>query len=108
MINVGPVDAFQANQVLKIIRDSTVASNFFYWLKDQPGFKHDEHSYTTMIGILGKARQFVAARRLLLEMVGDGVHPNVVTFNHLIHGYDCAIYLDEAMKNFHKMQKRRL
>lgn len=105
LINVGPFDAFQANQVLKIIRDSTVAGKFFYWLKDQPGFKHDEHSYTTMIGILGKARQFVAARRLLVEMVGDGVHPNVVTYNRLIHGYGCANYLDEAMKIFHKMQK---
>ncbi|XP_068643613.1 pentatricopeptide repeat-containing protein At1g18900-like [Aristolochia californica] len=99
------VNAYQANQVLKMLKDHSVALGFFYWLKRQPGFKHDGHSYTTMIGILGKARQFGAVKRLLDEMVRDGCQPNVVTYNRVIHGYGSANYIDEAMNVFYEMQE---
>ncbi|KAL5982497.1 hypothetical protein ACLOJK_016570 [Asimina triloba] len=99
------LDAYQANQVLKLLEDHLVAISFFYWLKRQDGFKHDEHSYTTMIGILGRARQFGAMRRLLDEMIRDGCRPNVVTYNRLIHSYGRANYLDEAINVFYHMQK---
>ncbi|KAF9623851.1 hypothetical protein IFM89_005436 [Coptis chinensis] len=96
---------YHGNQVLKRLQDHTVARGFFYWLKRQPGFKHDEHSYTTMVGILGRARQFNAINRLLDEMVEDGSVPNVVTYNRLIHSYGRANYLDEAINVFYQMQE---
>ncbi|OMO50729.1 hypothetical protein COLO4_37914 [Corchorus olitorius] len=99
------MDAYQANQVLKQIQDHTVALAFFYWLKQQAGFKHDGHTYTTMVGILGRARQFEAINRLLDQMVKDGCQPNVVTYNRLIHSYGRANYLHEAINVFNQMQE---
>lgn len=99
------LDPFQANQVLKLINDHTVAFGFFNWLKQQPGFKHDNHTYTTMVGILGRARQFGAIGELLEEMVRSGCEPNVVTYNRLIHGYGLANYIDKAVNVFYQMQE---
>lgn len=99
------LDAFQANQVLKLLRDHSMAFRFFKWLKRQAGFKHDEHTYTTMIGILGQAKQFDSMERLLKEMTSDGCQPTVVTFNRLIHAYGRANYISDAVKVFHKMQE---
>lgn len=99
------IDAFQANQVLKLLHDHTIALGFFQWLKRQPGFKHDGHSYTTMIGILGQARQFGTMRKLLDEMNSVHCKPTVVTYNRIIHAYGRANYLREAVKVFEEMQK---
>lgn len=100
-----PMDAYQANQVLKQLQDHNVALGFFYWLKRQPGFKHDGHTYTTMVGILGRAKQFVTIHKLLDQMIRDGCYPNVVTYNRLIHSYGRANYLNEAVDVFNQMQK---
>ncbi|XP_006367706.1 pentatricopeptide repeat-containing protein At1g74750-like [Solanum tuberosum] len=102
------LDPYQANQVLKQIHDHAVALGFFYWLKQQPGFKHDGHTYTTMVGILGRARQFGAINKLLEQMVKDGCQPNVVTYNRLIHSYGRANYLREALHVFSQMQEARV
>ncbi|KAK9119460.1 hypothetical protein Scep_017553 [Stephania cephalantha] len=96
---------YQANQILKQLQDHSVAHGFFHWVKRQPGFKHDEYTYTTMIGILGRARQFNAMNKLLDEMVRDGCPPNVVTYNRLIYSYGSANYLNKAMNVFRKMQE---
>ncbi|PON86061.1 Smr domain containing protein [Trema orientale] len=99
------IDAYQANQILKQLQDHTVALGFFYWLKRKAGFKHDGHTYTTMVGILGRARQFGAINKLLHEMVREGCQPNVVTYNRLIHSYGRANYLQEAVKVFNQMEE---
>ncbi|KAJ0049271.1 hypothetical protein Pint_15293 [Pistacia integerrima] len=98
------IDAYQANQVLKQLQDHSVALGFFNWLKQRPGFKHDEHTYTTMVGILGRSRQFGAINKLLDQMVRDGCRPNVVTYNRLIHSYGRANYLNKAIEVFNQMQ----
>lgn len=104
--NVGlRVDAYQANQVLKQMDNYTNALGFFYWLKRQPGFKHDGHTYTTMVGNLGRAKQFGEINKLLDEMVREGCQPNTVTYNRLIHSYGRANYLREAMNVFNQMQE---
>ncbi|KAL6622332.1 hypothetical protein ACP70R_032211 [Stipagrostis hirtigluma subsp. patula] len=99
------IDAFQANQVLKMLHDHNIALGFFQWLKRQPGFKHDGHTYTTMIGILGQARQFGTMRKLLDEMSRAHCKPTVVTYNRIIHAYGRANYLREAVKVFEEMQE---
>ncbi|KAJ4883784.1 Pentatricopeptide repeat-containing protein [Raphanus sativus] len=99
------MDAYQANQVLKQMDNYANALGFFYWLKTQPGFKHDGHTYTTMVGNLGRAKQFGEINELLNEMVRDGCQPNTVTYNRLIHSYGRANYLEEAMDVFTQMQE---
>ncbi|VFQ86619.1 unnamed protein product [Cuscuta campestris] len=100
-----PLDAYQANQVLKRLQNHALALNYFYWLKCQPGFKHDEHTYTTMVGILGRAKQFGAINRLISQMVAEGCQPNVVTYNRIIHSYGRANYLNESLRVFNRMQE---
>lgn len=99
------IDAYQGNQILKQLEDHSVALSFFYWLKRQPNFWHDGHTYTTMVGILGRAREFGAINKLLEQMVKDGCKPNVVTYNRLIHSYGRANYLKEALNVFNQMQE---
>ncbi|CAN7035074.1 unnamed protein product [Brassica rapa subsp. trilocularis] len=95
----------QANQVLMQMNDYGKALGFFYWLKRQPDFKHDDYTYTTMLGSLGRAKQFGAINKLLNEMVREGCQPTTVTYNRLIHSYGRANYLKEAMNVFNQMQK---
>ncbi|XP_057848946.2 pentatricopeptide repeat-containing protein At1g18900 [Cryptomeria japonica] len=99
------LNVYQVNQVLKQQQEPGLALNFFNWAKGQAGFKHDEHSYTTMIGILGRARRFDVINTLLDEMQKEGCEPTVVTYNRLIHCYGRANYLGEALDIFHKMQE---
>lgn len=99
------LDVYQVNQILKLQKNPGLALNFFYWTKRQTGFKHDGHSYTTMIGILGCARQFGAVKKLLVEMRKDGCEPNVVTYNRLIHCYGRANYIRDAVNIFFEMQE---
>ncbi|XP_059639886.1 pentatricopeptide repeat-containing protein At1g18900-like [Cornus florida] len=99
------MDAYQANQILKQVQDHSVALAFFYWLKRQTGFRHDGHTYTTMVGILGRAKQFGAVNKLLEQMIRDGCQPNVVTYNRIIHSYGRANYLNAAVNVFNQMQE---
>eukprot|EP00252_Welwitschia_mirabilis_P014256 TRINITY_DN31360_c0_g1_i1.p1 TRINITY_DN31360_c0_g1~~TRINITY_DN31360_c0_g1_i1.p1 ORF type:complete len:928 (-),score=158.91 TRINITY_DN31360_c0_g1_i1:123-2906(-) len=99
-----PLNVYQVNQILKLQQNPFVALNFFNWSKKQEGFKHDEHSYTTMIGILGNARRFDIIDSILDEMERNGCKPTVVTYNRLIHCYGRANYLTKALDVFHEMQ----
>ncbi|KAJ6688060.1 hypothetical protein OIU74_016708 [Salix koriyanagi] len=105
------MDAYQANQVLKQLQDHTVALGFFYWLKQLPGFKHDGYTYTTMVGILGRAKQFVAVNKLLDQMLKYsikcrrlGVNLTEVTYCTLIDIHAKAGFLDFAMEMYQRMQ----
>lgn len=99
------LSAFHINEVLKHQKESGLALKFFDWAKGQEGYKHDVCTYTTMIGILGRARNFEVCTRLLQEMRREGCEPCVVTYNRLIHAYGRANYLGEAMRIFHQMQE---
>ncbi|XP_024381052.1 uncharacterized protein [Physcomitrium patens] len=99
------LSAFHINEVLKHQKESGLALKFFDWAKEQEGYKHDVCTYTTMIGIMGRARNFEACSRLLQEMRREGCEPCVVTYNRLIHAYGRANFLGEAMRIFYQMQE---
>lgn len=99
------LSAFHINEVLKHQKESGLALKFFDWARGQEGYKHDVCTYTTMIGILGRARNFEACTGLLQEMRREGCEPCVVTYNRLIHAYGRANYLGEAMRIFYQMQE---
>ncbi|OAE31804.1 hypothetical protein AXG93_1838s1140 [Marchantia polymorpha subsp. ruderalis] len=96
--------AYHVNEVLKHQREPDLAWEFFKWAEGQRGYKHDVLTYTTMIGILGRVKNFVACNRLLDKMRKEGCQPSVVTYNRLIFFYGRANYLGEALKIFHQMQ----
>ncbi|CAM6096488.1 unnamed protein product [Calypogeia fissa] len=99
------LSAFHINEVLKHQREPGLAWEFFNWAKRQNGYKHDVRTYTTMIGILGRVRNFDACDRLMNDMRREGCEPSVVTFNRLIHSYGRANYLGEALNLFQHMQE---
>ncbi|KAH7442674.1 hypothetical protein KP509_03G098600 [Ceratopteris richardii] len=99
-----PLTPYHVNEVLKRQKDSELALDFFHWSRRQEGYKHDVHTFTTMLGILGKARKFDAVVRLLEEMSREGCKPSVVTFNRLIHSYGRARQMSEALQIFHHMK----
>lgn len=99
------LSTYHINEVLKHQKEAGLAKKFFDWAKGQDGYRHDVCTYTTMIGILGRARNFEACTRLLEEMRGEGCEPCVVTYNRLIHAYGRANYLGEAVRIFHQMQE---
>eukprot|EP00249_Psilotum_nudum_P021523 c28140_g1_i1 orf=530-2332(+) len=99
------LSAYHINEVLKHQVEVGLALKFFDWAKRQTGFKHDSHTYTTMVGILGRARRFEALSVLLDDMRRDGCSPNVVTFNRLIHCYGRANFMGEALRLFYHMQE---
>ncbi|KAI3985494.1 hypothetical protein MKX01_033808 [Papaver californicum] len=77
----------------------------FQLVEKSSWIKHDGHTYTTMVGILGNARKFTYINRLLDEISRYGCLPNVVTYNRLIHSYGRANYLNEALNVFNQMQE---
>lgn len=101
----GKLSPYHINEILKQQQEVGLALNFFDWAKKQDGFRHDVHTYTTMVGILGRARKFDALTRLMEDMVRDGCEPSVVTFNRLIHCYGRANRMGEALQIFHHMQQ---
>ncbi|MCO5568193.1 hypothetical protein L7F22_021889 [Adiantum nelumboides] len=100
-----PLTPYHVNEVLKRQKDVGLALEFFNWAKRQEGYRHDVHTFTTMLAILGRARKFDIVARLLEEMVRDGCKPSVVTFNRLIHCYGTAKQMSEALQIFHHMQR---
>ncbi|XP_024545756.1 pentatricopeptide repeat-containing protein At1g18900 [Selaginella moellendorffii] len=98
------LNAYQVNEILKQQKEAGVAYNFFIWARKQAGFKHDVHTYTTILGILGRAKSFDVLNNLLDEMIREGCEPNVVTYNRLIHCYGRANDLDSSLKLFNVMQ----
>eukprot|EP00250_Pteridium_aquilinum_P019298 c24382_g1_i2 orf=303-3173(+) len=100
-----PLTPYHVNEILKRQQEVGLASEFFQWAKKQEGFRHDVHTFTTMLGILGRARKFDAIENLLEDMVKDGCKPSVVTFNRLIHCYGRAKQMAEALQIFHHMKR---
>lgn len=100
-----PLTPYHVNEVLKRQKEVGLALEFFHWAKRQEGYRHDVHTFTTMLGILGRARKFDAVARLLEDMVRDGCKPSVVTFNRLIHCYGRARQMSEALQIFHHMKR---
>lgn len=96
---------YHINEILKQQQDVGLALGFFDWAKKQDGFKHDVHTYTTMVGILGRVRRFDAISNLLEDMAREGCEPSIVTFNRLIHCYGRANQMAEALQIFHHMQQ---
>ncbi|KAJ6676784.1 TETRATRICOPEPTIDE REPEAT (TPR)-LIKE SUPERFAMILY PROTEIN-RELATED [Salix viminalis] len=93
------------SQILRQLRWGPSAEEALKKILILPGFKHDGYTYTTMVGILGRAKQFVTVNKLLDQMVRDGCQPTVVTYNRLIHSYGRANYLNDAVEVFNQMQK---
>ncbi|KAA8540912.1 hypothetical protein F0562_024950 [Nyssa sinensis] len=93
------MNAYQANQILKQLQDHSVALGFFYWLKRQSGFKHDGHTYTTMLASLAMPGNL---------MQEAGCERDRVTYCTLMDIHAKSGYLDFAMEMYQRMQQAGL
>ncbi|KAL2634907.1 hypothetical protein R1flu_006386 [Riccia fluitans] len=99
------LDSYIVNAVLQQIKDPSVALKFFRWAKQREGYKHDVYTYTTMMNVLGRARNLSGVRHLLQEMHNDGCEPTVVTYNTLILTYGKVKSLSESLRVFRIMKE---
>ncbi|GAB4861403.1 hypothetical protein Ancab_036586 [Ancistrocladus abbreviatus] len=79
------------------------ALGLFKSMKDR-GVELDEVTYHTILGLYARDGKKDEAYKLLYEMFGTHLHPNVVTFNLLISGFQQSGLSHEALKLFQAMQ----
>ncbi|CAM6108235.1 unnamed protein product [Calypogeia fissa] len=101
----GLVNTHCVNAILQQQKDPHQCLAFFKWAQSQHGYKHDVFAFTTMINILGRARNLRGVRHLLEDMHKAGIEPNVATYNTLILCYGKVESLNESIRVFRIMQE---
>ncbi|KAL3697388.1 hypothetical protein R1sor_011464 [Riccia sorocarpa] len=91
-------------QVLQRMKNPNDALTFFDWAKRQPGFQHNEYSYSMIISILGRSRSSESLDKILREMYEQGIQINTQIFTALITCYGRAKSLDGALQLFQQMK----
>ncbi|KAJ7227615.1 hypothetical protein O6H91_14G059200 [Diphasiastrum complanatum] len=98
----------KALRVLLGLKNPDVAWNFFNWVKQHEGYKHDHFTYSKMISILIRNKRFRFVDLLLEEIQKDSCHINVVTFNMIIFFLIKASRPDDALKMFFWMKELKV
>ncbi|KAG6557097.1 hypothetical protein Mapa_001024 [Marchantia paleacea] len=101
----GRLNSHCVTAVIQQISDPSLALKFFNWAKQRQGFKHDVYTYTSMITLLGRARNLQGVRTLLEDMHKDGCEPTNVTYNTLILIYGKLKSLSESLRVFRIMKE---
>eukprot|EP00271_Cylindrocystis_brebissonii_P016018 TRINITY_DN39150_c0_g1_i1.p1 TRINITY_DN39150_c0_g1~~TRINITY_DN39150_c0_g1_i1.p1 ORF type:complete len:776 (-),score=103.59 TRINITY_DN39150_c0_g1_i1:395-2557(-) len=100
----GSVTNYLACEVLKQLDDPVVARAFFKWAQGQPSFKPDAYVYTTLIGVMGRAKYLDRVGEILREMKANGCLPTVVTFNRIMYFYGRANLMPEVEQLLQQMK----
>ncbi|XP_057433497.1 pentatricopeptide repeat-containing protein At3g62470, mitochondrial-like [Lotus japonicus] len=82
------------------------AFRFFCWAGQRPGFAHDSRTYNSMMGILGKTRQFETMVAMLEEMGEKGLL-TMETFSIAIKAFALAKERKKAVGIFDLMKKHK-
>ncbi|RRT46471.1 hypothetical protein B296_00054412 [Ensete ventricosum] len=80
------------------------AYRFFRWAGERSGYSHDSDTYTKMLGVLGKTRQFETMVSLLEEMGNKGFL-NMDAFKIAIKAFAAAREMKKAMWIFQLMKR---
>ncbi|CAN1194705.1 Pentatricopeptide repeat-containing protein At1g02060, chloroplastic [Linum perenne] len=105
-INSSPLSKTMVMEVLRLSRNPPNALEFFNWAS-RTGFPHDEDSYFSMLGILGRSGKLNVARNFLssIEKKSNGaVRLHDKFFNVLIRCYGDAGLFNESLKVFSSMK----
>ncbi|CAN0896728.1 Pentatricopeptide repeat-containing protein At1g02060, chloroplastic [Linum grandiflorum] len=101
-----PLSKTMVMETLRHARNSSNALEFFDWAS-RTGFCHDEDSYFSMLGILGRSGKLNAARTFLfsIEKKSNGaVRLRDRFFNSLIRSFGDAGLFNESLKVFTSMK----
>ncbi|KAG6469524.1 pentatricopeptide repeat-containing protein At3g62470, mitochondrial-like [Zingiber officinale] len=80
------------------------AYRFFRWAHGRPGFSHDSETYTKMLSVLSKTRQFETMMEFLEEM-GRKEFLNMDAFKIAIIGFSAARQIKKSLAIFQLMKK---
>lgn len=80
------------------------AFRFFNWAGEKEGFEHDSRTFNSMMGILGKTRQFETMVGMMEEMGKKGLL-TVETFSIAIRAFASAREMKKAFGVFELMKK---
>ncbi|KAH9311092.1 hypothetical protein KI387_026127, partial [Taxus chinensis] len=89
----------------KFSTDWSSALGFFKWAGSQPGYRHTQEAYNTMVDILGKMKQFQEMWKLVEEMKLVGGLISLRTFTKVIRRYGGAEKWEEAIRAFNEMEE---
>ncbi|XP_068657335.1 pentatricopeptide repeat-containing protein At3g49730 [Aristolochia californica] len=84
----------------------TLGYRFFIWSAKQPGYKHTQAAYKSMVKILGKMRQFSAVWDLIGQMSRD--NPDLISpevFIVLMRRFASVKLVDKAIQVLEEMPK---
>lgn len=101
-----PWNPFIVCVVLKSNIRVDVAWQFFKWMKTQEGYRHNVYTYSAMIDLFGKARDYSAMGSLVEEMQQEGHELSVVTYTTLIHWYRQAMDLNMVRRIWKQMEEK--
>lgn len=101
-----PWNPFIVCGVLKSNIRADAAWQFFKWVKAQGGYRHNVYTYSAMIDLFGKARDYSAMGSLLKEMQQEGHELNVVTYTTLMHWYRQAMDLNMVRNIWKQMEEK--
>lgn len=93
-------DGEMVSEILKRLSKADVAWKLFNWVKGQPGFSHDNYTYSRMIQILLTAGHFKRVRLLLQEAQRDGLNLPLHTYNNIIKFCGLKQEADVALEVF--------
>ncbi|CAI5975905.1 unnamed protein product [Closterium sp. NIES-65] len=83
----GQVTAYHVTEVLRTLWDADAGLALFRWAKDVQGMKPDTYVYSSLFGLLGRARDAASLKGILEEMEEDGCEHNAFTLQALASAY---------------------
>lgn len=101
-----PWNPFIVCGVLKSNIRADAAWQFFKWLKTQEGYRHNVYTYSAMIDLFGRARDYSAMGSLVEEMHQEGHDFNVVTYTTLMHWYRQTMDLNMVRRIWKQMEEK--
>ncbi|CAI5508323.1 unnamed protein product [Closterium sp. Naga37s-1] len=85
--SLGQVTAYHVTEVLRTLWDADAGLALFRWAKDVQGMKPDTYVYSSLFGLLGRARDAASLKGVLEEMEEDGCEHNAFTLQALASAY---------------------
>lgn len=93
------------NVLKKCFKVPRLASRFFNWVKSREGFQHTTNTFTTMIKVAGKAKQFGMVEELVEDMDKSCCEKNLITWTVLVSLYGNTKRIGKALSVFEEMKK---
>ncbi|KAL2622336.1 hypothetical protein R1flu_002541 [Riccia fluitans] len=108
MKEIGHLKPRQIQVVLREQRHAEVAHGFLQWAMAEANCKVDIKSFTIVMTLLGRVRNFHLLEQLLVDLDENGYALDRIIFTAAIRSYASGFRLQEAMSLFARMKEKGL